>query len=214
MTDINNQKDGRIWIGASSVGCLMGSTSNGFGYKTRIRYWKEKTGREEKEDVTGLQMFGKENEPRAIHAMECDLGLVFQHTGDNQKQYGRDVGDHVRVVAHPDGEVHEEIFAEAKCITVKLRDHIRPKGLIQCQMYYELCPTLKAVIYSEWTPAAQRHWLVRNNPELGEICWDYINKFITHLVEDTEPRRWTAKANPAATLPPTDYEQIFDGRLL
>jgi len=192
-----------IRIGASGVANVCG-----YGFESIRSYWEIKTGRKERPDTVWMQR-GRENELRAITAVECDMGLLFSSTGssfDDQHRLEAQFSDPVawKLVMYPDG-VLDETMLEVKCPR-QLHDEVPMGYQIQMQIGFMLGGFERA-LYAEWTPRETRKWWVYPSRELGEQLMPWIKRFVGYIAKDTEPPDFRTVKKP--TLSTLKTELIY-----
>lgn len=185
----------KLRIGASNVADICGQ-----GYLSPKKLWRIKTGREERK-VTPFMQQGQQNEFRAITAVECDMDMIFSHTGptfDDQMTLKKEFVDYDLVML-PDG-ISGNIMLEVKCPGA-LRDDVPLKYQIQICVGFMLEPSLLRCLYAEWSPAETRKWWVYPKPSMAAQLWEPIARFADMVINDTEPPAFSSKANPKPDLP-------------
>lgn len=185
----------KLRIGASNVADICGQ-----GYLSPKKLWQIKTGREERK-VTPFMQMGQQNEFRAITAVECDMDMIFSHTGptfDDQMTLKKEFTFYDLVML-PDG-ISGTTMLEVKCPR-SLRDEVPMKYQIQICVGFMLEPSFVRCLYAEWSPAETRKWWVYPNVQMEHRLWEPIKNFADHVFKDTEPKAFSSKANPKPDLP-------------
>lgn len=197
-----NQK--LIRIGASSVADLCGE-----GFNSIQKLWRIKTKREERAPADAYMQHGVDNEWRAVQATECDLGVIWSHTGDrdtDQKRIARKV-DGAELVMYLDGlDCSSWDALECKC-PQRLKDEVPLKYMIQIQTGFMLEPRIQRFLYAEWTPAETRKWWVYPEVSWQRVILENVKRFLGFIREDREPPRWSSKANPKPVFPSVRTER-------
>jgi hypothetical protein len=185
----------KLRIGASNVADICGQ-----GYLSPKKLWKIKTGRAERK-VTPFMTMGAQNEFRAITAVECDMDMIFSHTGptfDEQMTLKKEFPFYDLVML-PDG-ISGPTMLEVKCPQT-LRDEVPMKYQIQICVGFMLEPSFTRCLYAEWSPAETRKWWVYPKPSAAAVLWEPIKNFAELVLNDIEPKAFSSKANPKPDFP-------------
>ena len=186
----------------SKWGSAVGLTS----WTSRAKLWRLMTGREVEED-NPYMINGRENEHRAVAGVEAFMGWKFDHTGKDQKRSKTRRYGNFESSAKPDGD-YRGFGLEVKC-PKNLKDEIRLNYQVQLCAQFDMCG-FQAIYYSEWTPEEQRIWRVSRDGYLSILneVMPYLKYFSKYVITDTEPKRFSAKANPKPSFSPLTYERV------
>jgi len=150
-------------------------------WQSRQKLWRVLTGREQRDPINDNMQWGIDNEHRAVAAVEAATGLLFTHTGSNQKHIERDVFG-----TTPDGLLGSTGL-EVKCpqkVTEVVPAHYLPQ--VQGQMFIA---GLDTVVFGQWTPDKSRVWMVPRNDEYIEAMLPLLQDFMECLRTDSQPKR-------------------------
>lgn len=165
------------------------------------------TGREEEKPANEAMIYGTANEFRAVTAVECSMGMLFEGTGDDQHREYLDL-DWAMLSAKPDGFINEvpRVGLEVKC-PQKLKGEIPPVYQVQLAGQFMICG-FERILYCEWTPAEKNMWWVYPSKEFEDALYQPLREFVEYVETDTEPPRYSKKANPKPSFPSLKQEKI------
>lgn len=125
-------------------------------------------------------LWGKENEHRAVAAVETATGRLFFHTGDRQKEFT--LG---RLVYWPDG-IDGDTLLEVKCPQV-YHGEIRPHYMAQIQggMHVSDKP---CCLFAEWVFGREPNmWFVMRSDLYIRVMREMLEEWWGWIDEDQQP---------------------------
>jgi hypothetical protein len=164
---------------------------------SRARLWRIMTGREDSDVENVMMTWGVENEWQGVAATSQYLGVIFDHTGDFQRNHGPHVMTTescvYEITCHPDGQYGDRIGLEVKCpcsmtMDHKLYDSIQPHHMSQMQTNMLVCG-FDMMYYACWTPDEVRVWRVESSAAYVDWMQDRLSEFGHFLVKDEAPTK-------------------------
>jgi predicted phage-related endonuclease len=170
-----------LTLGVSNFAAAAGVCT----YTSRAQLWRYKTGRAVRE-ITPWMTQGKQNEFRAVTAVEIQTGLWFENTGEGEQVRYEHLTDWALLVAYPDG-VDGDTGLEVKCPR-KLYSEVPVIYQIQMAGQFMVCG-FSRIIFGAWSPAETRMWEVRPNRKLEDALFPKLKEWAEYIHSDTEPPR-------------------------
>lgn len=189
----------------------MKLTSSQFGaaiglnpFCSRQKLFRELTGVTEREPPNMYMLHGLAHECDAVAAVEAETGILFRDTGDRQKHYTINGGEH-EYGTTPDGAASVTVDdstirmgVEAKCpqsVWDEPPVYYVPQIIGQSHI-----ADFHSVLFCAWTPEETRIWLYEYDPKHWDWLHPLLEKFMADLAAGKQPARARKPALPKINL--------------
>jgi hypothetical protein len=165
-------------------------------YCSRQKLFRQLSGIESRDPPNAFMEWGTLNECNAVAAAEAETGILFRDTGERQKHYTINGGEH-EYGTTPDGR-YQAIGVEAKCpqsVWDEPPAYYLPQIIGQAKI-----ATFDEVLFACWTPEETRIWRYEFDPKHWLWLYPLLNSFMDDLTAGTQPKRQKKPDPPVITL--------------